>query len=277
MSLSERATGRLGPVAARVELGRICVGYGFLEVQRTYTFAGYFISWMLRVAGQVLFYGILGRAIAGAAGAQYLVIGTAVGLILLETLLVVLTTVLDRNLGTLVMLAATPSAPADVFITRGLQWVLSAVVSATLALLLMPPMLGVALPWTTTLEAMPVLVCIALACSAYSATLSCVVLRAPSATWLVINFGYLFVIAFVGVAVPVAYWPAWLQAATEVLPIRHGLSAIRQLYEGGGLADVAGEAAAELGVAVLWLLFARLAYHVVIGRMRRRGLLDLPS
>ena len=277
MSSADVQAARLGPVATRVALGRIAIAHGFLEVQRTYTFSGYLIAWLLRVAGQVLFFGVIGRTFGGAEGARYLVIGTAVGLILLETMLVVLTTVLDRNLGTLVMLVATPSSPADVFITRGLQWVLSATFSSTLALLVMPALLGVHLPWTTTLAAVPVLVCVALACSAYAAALSSVVLRAPSATWLVINFGYLLVITFVGVAVPVSYWPAWLQTITEVLPVRHGLAAIRALYAGSSLPDVLPDVGLELFVAAVWVVAARGVYRLVIDRMRRGGQLDLPS
>ena len=202
---------RATPVGGRLVLGGLALWYGLLEIRRAYTLTGYLLSWGLRVTSQVLFFGLLGRYVGGQTGARYLVVGTAVGLVLLETLLVVFGAVLERNLGTLAMLAATPSTPADVFVTRGLQFAVTAVCSATVTLVALPLLLGVDLPLRRTLLVLPALACIALACSAYAATLSAIVLRVPSATWLVINLGYLLVTTFSGVAVPVSYWPGWIE------------------------------------------------------------------
>lgn len=275
-TLAEPVT-RAGRFSGPVLLGGLAIWYGVLEIRRTYTLTGYAISWLLRVGGQVLFFGLLGRFVGGAGGAQFLVIGTAVGLILLETLLVVFGAVLDRNLGTLAMLAATPSSAADVFTTRGLQFAVTSVGSATFALLVMPAVLSVDLPWTQTLAVVPALACIALACSGFSGVLSAIVLRYPAATWLVINVGYLFVVTFTGVAVPVDFWPAWMGDLGIVLPVRHGLTAVRDLYAGASFGSVLDALGAELLVGLGWAVVARLAYRLSVARMRRTGGLDLPS
>ena len=84
-------------------------------------------------------------------------------------------------------------------------------------------------------------------------------------------------IAFVGVAVPVSYWPGWLSMITEVRPVCHGLAAIRSLYAGSSLPDVLPDVGLELLVAAVWVVAARGVYRGVIDRMRRGGELDLPS
>jgi ABC-2 type transport system permease protein len=263
--------------AARTRVALYAVGYGFAEIKAMYTVPGWVVTWLLRVFTQVLFFGLIGQAVGGDRTVAYLVIGNAVVLIALETLFVLVSTVMERNQGTLIVLAASPTGVANVYVARGLQWVISATATSTVALLVLPLLLGVSLPLHRLPVVIPVLFVIALSCNAYGGALSAVALRRPAGMWLVLNLGYLAVATFGGVNVPVSYWPGWLQTAVQVLPLTHGLQAVRDLFAGASVLDVLPDVAAELAVGAGWLVVTLIAYRRLLARCRRDGTLDFIS
>jgi ABC-2 type transport system permease protein len=261
-------------VTDRARVAWYAAAYAVAEVRTQVGLTGWFLVSFIRVLGQVLFFGLLGRAVGDADQVRFLVIGNAVVLVALETLFVVLSTVMERNQGTLVVLAASPTSPANVYLARGLQWVASATIMSTVALLSLPLVVGVPVPPSRLPLVVPVLFVIGLSCNAYGAALSSVVLHTPSATWLLINLGYLAVAAFAGVNVPTSFWPGWFQGVTSALPLGHGLHAIRALLDGAPVVGVLRDLAAECSVGACWFGVAVLAYRRFVARSTRDGTLD---
>jgi ABC-2 type transport system permease protein len=86
-------------------------------------------------------------------------------------------------------------------------------------------------------------------------------------TWAILNLGYLPIMAFCGVNVPVSFWAPPLQAIAQVLPLTHGLDAIRTVLAGGPATTVLGQVGLEIAVGAGWLAIASWS----IGQVARRG------
>jgi ABC-2 type transport system permease protein len=258
------------------------VGYsaviGVAELRALFTPSEWFCGWLLRVLVQALFYGLLGRAIDSQVQVSYLIIGNCVLLIGQESLFVVLSAVLERTQGTLLMLAASPAGAANVYMARGLQWIVSGTFTSTVAIFTLPPLLGVHLDQVRVLAAVPLIVVCGLSVYAYACLLAAIAVDKPSATWIVFNLGRLVIAMLAGVNVPTAFWPQPLRAVTEFLPFTHGLQAIRGVLAGtAGAGQILTDVGEELLVGAAWLTAALLLYRWLVARARHRGTLDIGS
>jgi hypothetical protein len=97
----------------------------------------------------------------------------------------------------------------------------------------------------------------------------------PQFNWLALNVGYLSVMTVSGVNVPMDFWPGPVQAVASLLPVTHGLLAVRQVLDGGSLAAAAPQVGAELLVAAGWLAASWLSYHRFFRRARITGSFDV--
>jgi ABC-type uncharacterized transport system permease subunit len=97
----------------------------------------------------------------------------------------------------------------------------------------------------------------------------------PQFNWLALNVGYLSVMTVSGVNVPVDFWPGPVQAVANLLPVTHGLLAVRQVLDGGSLAAAAPQVGAELLVAAGWLAASWLSYRRFFRRARITGSFDV--
>ncbi|MCT9932197.1 ABC transporter permease [Planotetraspora sp. A-T 1434] len=262
-------------IAARARIAGYAVALGFAELRALFTPGEWLTGWLLRVLCQVIFFGLVGRSVGGGDTARYMVIGNAVLLVGFEAMFVVLSTVMERAQGTLVLLVASPTGPANVYMARGLQWVCTGTFTSTVALVAVPLVVGVPLDLSRLPLVLPLLVLTALSCYAYGCVLATVALRAPSVMWVLLNLGYLVLAMLCGVNVPISFWPGWLEHAVGFLPLTHGLSAIRDVLDGASLAAVLPAAALELAVAAGWFVLALLLTRDVMARSRADGTLDL--
>ncbi|MBW8486564.1 ABC transporter permease [Actinomadura parmotrematis] len=115
-------------------------------------------------------------------------------------------------------------------------------------------LLGVPLPWPQAAYAVPAIALVAVSGYGYGygCVLGAISVRLPNAMWLVLNIGYGVVLTFCGVSVPVAFWPRPVRAVADVLPVTHGLQAIRGLLDGAPAGQVAGRLALEAAVGAAW-------------------------
>lgn len=244
---------------------------GLAEFRNLYSLRSWTIGWLVRMLAQVAFFGSIGLLIRSRAYMQYLLVGNAVVIVALEATIVVLFMAGERFNGTLQLLLTTPTQAITVFLGRGLNWIATGVVTATITLILLPPLFGVPVPPLRLLACLPVLVVIGIAAYAYGSFLGGLTLRMPSLDWLVLNVGYLLVMTLAGVNVPVAYWPAAMRAVAQLLPVTHGLHAIRGILAGGQPGAILADVGLEVVVGAGWLLAAGLSYQWFIAHARRRG------
>lgn len=248
---------------------------GVAEYRTIYTLRSWLTGWIVRMLAQVSFFATIGFMLRSSANVRYLLIGNAVVLVCLEAAIVVLTMAGERWGGTLIALLTTPAQPITVFLGRGINWVFTGVATSTITLALLPPLFGVPVGALRLLACLPILVIIGLTSYAYGSFLAGLTVRWPSFDWLVLNVGYLMVMAFAGVNVPVDYWPAVPRAIAQVLPVTHGLQAIRGLLDGAGYGYVLSRVGLEVLVGVVWLMAASLSYRLFVSHARRRGTLDM--
>lgn len=82
-------------------------------------------------------------------------------------------------------------------------------------------------------------------------------------------------LAFCGATVPTSFWPAPVGAAAQLLPMTHGLSAIRGVLGSTSGAEVFLQAALELVVGAGWLLAALSLMQRMAERGREDGAIEL--
>ena len=76
--------------------------------------------------------------------------------------------------------------------------------------------------------------------------------------------------AFCGVSVPIAFWPGFVQFVVKLLPLTHGLQAIRLLLDEASPIAIMQAAALEAAVGLGWIALAVL----VMDRMANAGRKD---
>jgi len=244
---------------------------GLAEFRTLYSVKSWLSSWLLRMLAQVAFFASIGLLVRSHESVTYLLVGNAVVLVCLESTVVVLFMAGERYQGTLSALLATPGQPVVAFLGRGLSWVVTGLVTSVVTLSLLPPVFGIALSIPRLLVCVPIIAVIGLSSYAYGSFLGGLTLRFPPLDWLVLNVGYLLVMAFAGVNVPVSYWPLVPRALAQILPVTHGLHAVRGVLDAAPVGSVLADLGLEIVVGLGWLTAAAVSYRLVVNHARRRG------
>lgn len=241
------------------------------EYRHTHTWRTWVFGWLGRMLSQVTFFALVGRLLGSEASVRYLVVGNAVMVCVVETMMVVSAGVRERYDGTLAALAATPAAWGTLLFGRGLYAPVGGALTSSVSLLLLAPVFGVRTVWSQV----PVLILLILltAMSTYGIglVLSALVIATPGARNILSNSCNLTMMAICGVQVPVGFWPEWVQWVAAALPLTHSLAAVRTLVAGGAATAVAASAAVALLTGLLWQVLAYLTVTAVRRRGRRKG------
>lgn len=256
---------------------RYAVASGLADFATTYTIKTWTLGWLSRVLCQVAFFALIGRLLDSPDATRYLLIGNAVLICVLEAAFVVASTTWERRAGTLPLLIAAPSSPFVVFFGRSLYWLATGTTSASLALFVLAPLFGIRLPLPAGLAAVPLMGLISFGSYCLGLALAGLVLNAMQLRNIAGNLTWWSLALLGGVQVPTAFWPTWAEHLAAVLPVHHGLLAIRTLLDGGSAAAAARGAGAEALVAVGWFAVAALSFDRLARRGRRDGSIEFGS
>lgn len=246
----------------------------FADLKAVYTWKTWLFGWLVRVLSQVLFYAMIGVLLGDPEQVRFLVLGNAVMCCAVEVSLTIASTSWDRNFGTTPLLAGSPMRPGWLFFGRSLQWPLSGSVTSLVALFTLAPLFGV--HWSPAQVPLVVGLVFLIAFSVYAGVLfvAALVLTVSSARNVVLNLNVMVMMAVCGVQVPLDFWPEPVQWFAAVLPLTHGIEAVRALEAGGALTEVVREAALTGGLGLVWFLAASVAFRAVFG-LYRRGTVEL--
>ncbi|WP_186315852.1 ABC transporter permease [Catellatospora sichuanensis] len=244
------------------------------DLRAIYTWRTWTFAWLLRMLAQVSMFALLGKMLGSAARTQYLLVGNAVLVMAFAVLAICASTAWERMAGTLPLLIASPTAPFVVFAGRSVQWLLDGVGCSLVSLFLLAPLFGVRLPMPAALLVVPLVVLIAVSVYCFGLVLASIALRAMRLRSLIANTGSLSLMVLAGVQVSVSFWPAPVQYLANVLPLTHGLQAVREVLADGRLADIGRQAALECSVALGWLVLAGLAFRHLAESGRRDGSIE---
>lgn len=236
---------------------------------------GYVLSFVPRVALQLAFFYLVAEFVGGEDLRSFLLVGNAAQLSV-HTVLVFASNGIGRELsgGTLVLLLATPARAALVLTGRGLAVAANGVLTAAIGLAIALLAIGAPVEPGRLVAAAGLLAVMALSSYGLALALGGLMLRFPDYMAVASNLVAIGMMVICGVTVPVGFMPAPLQALATVLPLTHGLAALRALLAGAAPEHVVGLVTRELVIGLGYLLVATAAFRHFLQRARARGTLD---
>ncbi|MFF7353183.1 ABC transporter permease [Streptomyces filipinensis] len=268
---------RGGALARWLGVGVTASRIGFREFASFYTWRTWVFGWFLRLVTQVVFFSAVGSLSGSGERVRYLAVGNASVIVCVEALVVITTTVRERDQGTLALQVAAPADFALTYLFRGAYCLLIGIVSGTLVFALATVFFSLPAPVPRVLCVPFFLGVIGASAYGWGTFIGAWVLRRPGMQWLVLNLSYLSMMAFCGVNVPTGYWPSGITFAAELLPLTHGLRALRALLAGSPASAVLPELGTEVLIGALWLVAGVAALRWAIAGERRRGTIELSA
>ena len=244
---------------------------GFQDFGGTWTIWTWVFGLFLRMMTQVAFFASIGRLLGSDDQVEYLFIGNAVVAAAVGCLTAATSTTWERGAGTLPLLVASPTSPLLVLMGRSVFFIANGLAFSVGALLLLPPLFDVSIPWAR-LPAVVALVALTAVTTYFAATfLGGLVLNATSARRTVPQVARMAIMAFCGVSVPRSVFPAPVRRLAGLLPVTHGLDAVRGLLDAAPAATVLRAIGLEVLVGAGWLALALLTFQRLADAGRRDG------
>lgn len=242
-----------------------------------YTWKTWVLGWLMRVIAQVIFFTLIGKLLGSTERVHFLLVGNGTFLAAMTVMFVVQSTTWERYAGTIPLLIASPAHPLVVLLGRSVEWIPDAVASSLAALLVVGPLFDLPMPWPAALWVVPLLLLVTLSTYCMGAFFGSVVLRYTESRNLVANIVHGTMMVVAGVNVPLDYLPGWVQAVAELVPLTHGLLAVRAVLAGAPAGTVLSFAAWEAIVGLGWLALAAVSFRWFLEGGRRDGSIDFAS
>jgi ABC-2 type transport system permease protein len=259
---------------SRLNVLRFALIVGRQECDEVSTLQAWLVGWLPRVTAQAVFYSMIGQLLGSYERVEYLVIGSAMAVGLAGVALAVPQSTWDRSDGIYPLLVAAPMGLLLSIVGRTSVRLLSGIATSLVAFLGLPPLFGIAIPWAGALALIP-LVVLTLAGSWFvTLFVGSLANLAPDARNLMHNVATMTTMAFGGIAVPVTFWPDWVQLLANAIPVTHGLLAIRLALAGGQPALILQHAAAAAVVGAMWLALAILTIDRMANVGRANGSIE---
>ena len=234
-----------------------------------------FVSAMLATpVFQVVFFAALGPAYS-TQPAEFFAVGNAVQACAMAGVVGVSQTIAnERVFGTMGQVVLTPANRLALYLGRSLPHAVTGLVISATGLVLAWAITDFWVPPTQWWALLLVLLVTSASCTAIGLPFGAAGLLSRD-TNVMTSLMYLGLLLVSGAAVPVAELPAGLRWCGEVLPLSHGLEALRHLVRDGVDATFAGLVLQEALVGAVILGLGTLLLQGIEARARRRGDLDL--
>lgn len=265
-------------VAAPLRAIRYSAYNAWVDMWAMYSPAGWLVGWVSRVLFQVIFFTVIGLLLDSPDAVRFLFIGQVVMVAAMEALTSVASTTWERRQGTMPLLVAAPARLWPVFVGRSIQWVPSGILTSSVACFGLGPLFGVTFSPGRAVAMFACLVVAGVGTYFLAMVLGAIVLTAMSMRNVVSNIAQMVMMLICGVTVPVTFWPEWVQAIAQAVPLTHAVTAARVLADVPAGTAVAAEVASHLGVAlvvgVAWLVVAALLLERLAAAGRRSGSIE---
>jgi ABC-2 type transport system permease protein len=247
---------------------------GWSDFTLFWTWQSWIASWLLRTLCQALIWVLLGRMLGNEQATTYLLVGNAVLAGPSSVCWTIAAAAWDRWDGTYPLLVIAPSPLLPAIAGRAFVWVVNGIVTSWVVFLVLGLGFDLSFP-PRALAVLPVLtVLICASTFAYSLLVGAFVAKVRRLRGL-FNFGSTnLLMALSGVSVPISFWPPSVQVIAHMLPVTHGLRAVRASFAGGTWSEITCDALRELGVGSAWLLLAILVSKLLADAGRSDGSID---
>lgn len=218
-------------------------------------------SWIPRVIFQTLFFVFLVKFALGSQAVQFALVGNAIA-IAAAVALVQIGSILgeDRQAGFLPYLLAAPANHVWVILGRCATLYFDAVLSSLLALFAVGAITGTIPEPMRVLYALPAFLLICITLAAMGLLIGSLALLTRS-YMVIANFLYYVMLILCGVNYPLKLLPPSVQIMGQLLPMTHGLDAVRALLMGSSYASVASSLAMEALIGVIYSIIAYLVFQ----------------
>jgi ABC-2 type transport system permease protein len=223
-----------------------------------------------RAVLQCVFFALLGRSLGGRASAEFAFVGSLGAIITLTTIVAVCEVPMaDKQSGTFYRIRSGLVPPALVFVARAVPYPLVGFCCAVLSLVIGAPLVGLARDIPRIVPALPLYAVMAVTTTAAGLAVGALAVGKRADVMLGNSLAYLILLAG-GVVLPAGrvVWIDWLGV---LLPLRHGLDAVRAMLSGQPWLP---STALEVAVGAGWGLLAFLIVGVQTRRARVSGFDD---
>jgi ABC-2 type transport system permease protein len=226
---------------------------GLHDFARTWTWQSWLFGWMMRIGTTLMMWVLLGRMLGSPAKLQYLLIGNGVLAGPLAAAWVVGGVNMDRFDGVYPLQVIAPASLLPALVGRSSVWFMNGIVTSMAAFALLAAVFGFDI--SLTAAALLPLFLTLISASSYCLMLffGALTTLAPRLRNAVLGGSGTLLMALCGVAVPVSFWPGPVQVFANLLPVTHGLQAVRVLIAGGPAAQILTQLGLELLVGAGWL------------------------
>ena len=239
-----------------------------------WTWKSWCASWLLRTVCNATIWVLLGRMLGNPQTMTYLLIGNAVVAGPSAACWTIAASTWDRWDGTYPLQVIAPSGLSASNAGRSFVWPLNGIVTSWVVFAILALGFDLAFPPRALLLVPGLVVLICLSSFGFSLFVGGFGALAPRLR-IMINFGTTNVLmALTGVSVPISFWPRWLGALSQALPVTHGLEAVRLAFANGALSEIAVCASLEILVGVTWTALSLLAVDRLAAIGRRDGSID---
>lgn len=246
---------------------------GFEERRALFTWRTWVFGWLLRLLTQVLFFALIGVLLDSPERVRFLFVGNVAAIVAINTLAVGPDASEERYAGTLPLLVAAPASAVHVLTGKTLLWMAEATTVGTIAFVVLAPVLGFDVVLPDHLWVPLVLAAVAVGCYGLGIFMASLLFRAVHVGNTVFNFVFWSMAAICGVNVALEFFPAPVQAVANVLPLTHGLLALRGVT-GQLEVDILAQVGLEIGIGAAWLLLAVASFRWFAEGGRKAGTLD---
>jgi ABC-2 type transport system permease protein len=260
-----------------LSIARHAFKVGWYEFRNNYGWPSWIFGSFLGSVTQVVFFAMLGNLLDSRERVEFLLVGSAIIAGCTRANVVVAVSSWDRWDGTYPLLVISPSSLLPAIIGRTAIWMLDGVAQALLSLLMAGLIFRLYLPLPESLLLIPLILIVTASSYFLGTTIGSVVARIPRTRNIVHRIETLALTLFCGATVPVSFWPASIQLLANVLPVTHGLKAIRTLLDGGPTNEIALGMGLEILVGFGWLSLGALVIDRVANGGRRDGSIEIAS
>ena len=249
---------------------RFALIVGLQEFTYMWNWKTWFGGWMVQIIAQAAFFSLFARLFDSPQHEHFLLIGNAVAVGAHTASWAIFASTWDRRAGTYPLLVIAPASLIPVIVGRSAVWMAAGVATSVITFVVLGAIFDFSLPWPNALLLVPLSILTCASTFAFSLFVGSMAIRQPQLGTTMSGILTIFSRAFCGVSVPVAFWPGYVQFIVKLLPITHGLQAIRLALDEASLAAIVQAAALEIAVTLGWIILAVL----VIDRMANAGRRD---
>ena len=249
---------------------RFALIVGLQEFTYMWNWKTWFGGWMVQIIAQAAFFSLFARLFDSPQHEHFLLIGNAVAVGAHTASWAIFASTWDRRAGTYPLLVIAPASLIPVIVGRSAVWMAAGVATSVITFVVLGAIFDFSLPWPNALLLVPLSILTCASTFAFSLFVGSMAIRQPQLGTTMSGILTIFSRAFCGVSVPVAFWPGYVQFIVKLLPITHGLQAIRLALDEASLAAIVQAAALEVAVTLGWIILAVL----VIDRMANAGRRD---